>query len=84
MLMRGIYEGVKQGDLSLARECFVEVAAALAKSHVLSSIVLGCTAISLALTGLAAIPELELIDPETVLARALTNRAYLPKATCIH
>ncbi|MES2400435.1 MAG: amino acid racemase [Pseudomonadota bacterium] len=75
-LMRGIYEGVKKGDMALARECFVQVAEALARRHELSTLILGCTEIPLALSALSGMPELELVDPAALLARTLARRAY--------
>jgi hypothetical protein len=54
--MRGIYDGVKVGNMALARECFTGVAEALAGRHGLSTLVLGCTEIPLALS---AVPGME-------------------------
>ena len=78
-LMQGIYEGVKTGKIELARNCFEEVAIALAQRHGLSTLVLGCTEIPLALHE-AKLPatsqKLRLLDPAVELARALAQRAY--------
>ena len=51
-LMRGIYDGVKRNRIELARNCFASVAQALAARHKLSTLVLGCTEIPLALKAL--------------------------------
>lgn len=75
-LMRGIYDGVKVGNMALARECFSSVATALAARHGLTTLVLGCTEIPLALSGLPGVAGVELIDPAALLARALAERAY--------
>ena len=78
-LMQGIYEGVKTGDIELARRCFDEVAVALANRHGLTTLVLGCTEIPLALSEVT-MPlnrqKLRLLDPAVELARALAQRAY--------
>ena len=76
ILMRGIYEGVKSGDMALARDCFTKVAEALARRHELSTLVLACTEIPLALNAVPAMGELVLVDPAALLARALARRAY--------
>lgn len=75
-LMRGIYQGVKMGDLPLARECFQSVASALAKRHGLTTLIMGCTEIPLALKEVPGIQDMELWDPAKLLARALAQRAY--------
>ena len=74
--MRGIYHGVKRGDMTLAHACFAQVAEALARRHGLSTLVLGCTEIPLALNAVPAISGLALVDPAALLARALAQRAY--------
>jgi aspartate racemase len=76
LLMRGIYEGVKAGDLPLARMLFVDVARRLADRHGVSALVLGCTEIPLALAEVPGHEELRLVDPAQVLAQALARRAY--------
>lgn len=75
-LMQGIYHGVKAGNLPLARECFASVAQALARRHRLSTLVLGCTEIPLALGAVPGMEGLDLVDPAALLARALAQRAY--------
>lgn len=75
-LMRGIYEGVKVGDMVLARQCFTHVAEALARRQGLNTLILGCTEIPLALSAVPGMPELELVDPAALLARTLAERAY--------
>jgi aspartate racemase len=76
ILMRGIYEGVKAGDMALAESCFAEVALQLANRHGSVAIVMGCTEIPLGLQGSAAVEGLRLVDPAIVLASALAARAY--------
>ena len=75
-LMDGIYHGVKMGNMALARDCFAGVAQALARRHGLSTLVLGCTEIPLALSAVPGMDALELVDPADLLARALAQRAY--------
>lgn len=75
-LMHGIYQGVKVGDIALARACFGGVAQALARRHGLSTLVLGCTEIPLALDVVPEMDALDLVDPSALLARALAIRAY--------
>ncbi len=75
-LMHGIYKGVKVGNMALAQECFASVARAMAQRHGLSTLVMGCTEIPLALGTLPEMAELDLIDPAGLLARALALRAY--------
>jgi aspartate racemase len=74
--MRGIYEGVKAGDMRLAEACFSQVARQLAARHGALAIVMGCTEIPLGLQGSAAVAGLRLVDPARVLASALAIRAY--------
>jgi aspartate racemase len=76
LLMRGIYEGVKAGDMRLAEACFSQVARQLAARHGALAIVMGCTEIPLGLQGSAAVAGLRLVDPARVLASALAIRAY--------
>jgi len=76
LLMRGIYEGVKAGDMRLAEHCFSRVALQLADRHGSVAIVMGCTEIPLGLQGSAAVAGLRLVDPARVLASALALRAY--------
>ncbi|MFC5523912.1 aspartate/glutamate racemase family protein [Polaromonas jejuensis] len=82
-LMHGIYHGVKVGNMALAHDCFAGVAEALARRHGLSTLVLGCTEIPLALGAqrvVAGLDGLDLIDPALLLARALARRAYATAA----
>jgi aspartate racemase len=74
--MRGIYDGVKAGDMRLAQPCFSEVALHLADRRGGAAIVMGCTEIPLGLQGAAAMSGLQLVDPAEVLASALATRAY--------
>jgi aspartate racemase len=76
LLMRGIYDGVKAGDLALARDCFSTVAHGLAERHPLQALIMGCTEIPLALGLVPGFEALERVDPAAVLARALARRAY--------
>ncbi|HEY3049598.1 MAG TPA: amino acid racemase [Polaromonas sp.] len=75
-LMYGIYHGVKVGNMVLARDCFAGVGEALARRHSLSTLVLGCTEIPLALSAVPGMEALDLVDPAALLARALAQRAY--------
>lgn len=79
-LMHGIYHGVKAGNLALAHDCFASVAAALTQRHGLSTLILGCTEIPLALQAVPGHSHLDLVDPALVLARALAQRAYAASA----
>ena len=76
LLMRGIYEGVKAGDMRLAESCFSRVARQLAQRHGQVAMVMGCTEIPLGLHGSAAVAGLRLVDPARVLASALASRAF--------
>ncbi|HEY0200612.1 MAG TPA: amino acid racemase [Burkholderiaceae bacterium] len=76
LLMRGIYDGVKAGDIALARECFAAVAAQLAARHGPAAFIMGCTEIPLALPGAPQVRGFTLVDPAEVLAAALAQRAY--------
>lgn len=75
-VMRGILEGVKAGNLPLAEDCFKRVAEGLVKRHGITTLVLACTEIPLALRSLTVYPDVQLIDPARVLAQALAERAY--------
>lgn len=75
-LMRGIYSGVKVGDIALAQASFIQVAEAVARRHGLTTLVLGCTEIPLALHSVPGFDALRLVDPAVMLARALAQRAY--------
>ena len=83
-LMRGIYQGVKINDLAFARARFEPVAQRLAARHGLSTLILGCTEIPLALPEVAGHPALQLMDPAWVLAQALARRAYQGVAGARH
>ena len=75
-LMQGIYDGVKAGNMALAQDCFAGVAKAMVLRHGLSTLILGCTEIPLALSAVPEMDELELMDPAVLLANALAQRAY--------
>ena len=76
MLMQGIYQGVKAGNMALAHTYFTQVAGALARRHGLSTLVLGCTEIPLALQHVPGLDALSLVDPAALLAKVLAGRAY--------
>lgn len=75
-LMHGIYHGVKVGNMALAQTSFARVAETFAHRHGLSTLVLGCTEIPLALRSVPGLDALSLVDPAVVLAKALAQRAY--------
>lgn len=75
-LMHGIYKGVKTGNMALAQECFSSVAKAMAQRHGLSTLIMGCTEIPLAISAHPDLADLDLVDPADLLARALAGRAY--------
>lgn len=76
LLMQGIYDGVKAGNYALARQRFEAVALALQQRHGVSTLVMGCTEIPLALSEHAGLPGLSLVNPSQVLAAALSLHAY--------
>ena len=76
LLMEGIYQGVKAGDLAFARERFQAVALALAERHATDAIIMGCTEIPLALKAGHAQAGPYLADPARIMARVLAARAY--------
>jgi len=76
VIMRGIFDGVKAGNMPLAEECFSQVALKLAERHGPVTIIMGCTEVPLGLQGSAAVAGLRLVDPAQVLADALARRAY--------
>ena len=76
MLMRGIFEGVKAGNLPLAQSCFAQVAQQLTDRHGTLPLIMGCTEIPLGLQGLASVEKIPLLDPSSILAQALAERAY--------
>jgi aspartate racemase len=75
-LMRGIYDGVKAGDLQLAASLFRDVAEALCARHAVEALILGCTEIPLALGAGDLQPGVLVVDPALLLARELARRAY--------
>ena len=75
-LMQGIYDGVKAGNYPLARQRFEAVAIALRERYGVSTLIMGCTEIPLALPQARAAQGWTLIDPADILARALARRAY--------
>jgi aspartate racemase len=76
LLMEGIYQGVKAGNLSFARERFAAVTVALAERHGTDAIIMGCTEIPLALKAGAGPTGSYLADPARIMARVLAARAY--------
>lgn len=76
LLMQGIYEGVKAGDLALAQACFVRVGQQMRARHGDLPLVMGCTEIPLALPQAAEAAGWTLVDPSAILAMALARRAY--------
>jgi aspartate racemase len=71
-LMAGIYDGVKRGDMDLARNHFEAVLDWATGAVVADCAILGCTEIPLAQPA----SNLPLVDPNRLLARALARRAY--------
>jgi aspartate racemase len=76
IITRGIFDGVKAGNMRLAEECFSDVALRLAKRHGPVTIIMGCTEVPLGLQDSASVAGLNLVDPAQVLAAALARRAY--------
>lgn len=76
IITRGIFDGVKAGNMPLAEQCFSQVALQLAERHGPVTIIMGCTEVPLGLQGSAAVAGLDLVDPAQVLADALARRAY--------
>lgn len=76
IITRGIFDGVKAGNMPLAEACFSQVALRLAERHGPVTIIMGCTEVPLGLQGSAAVAGLSLVDPAQVLADALARRAY--------
>ena len=76
ILMRGIYEGVKTGDMVCAQSCFVEVSQRLMRRHGDIALIMGCTEIPLALSAAPQAASWRLVNPALVLAQALAARAY--------
>ncbi|MCW5256778.1 aspartate/glutamate racemase family protein [Verminephrobacter aporrectodeae subsp. tuberculatae] len=75
-LMQGIYDGVKAGNHALARERFEAVALALRQRCAVSTLIMGCTEIPLALSEHPRLEGLALLNPSAVLAAALARHAY--------
>jgi aspartate racemase len=78
-IMHGIYDGVKTGNMALARQCFSDVAQALHQRHGGAPLLLGCTEIPLALESPPEASAFTLYNPAQVLARTLAQRAYTPQ-----
>jgi aspartate racemase len=76
IITRGIFDGVKAGNMQLAEACFSQVALQLAQRHGPVTLIMGCTEVPLGLQGSAAVAGLDLVDPAQVLAAALARRAY--------
>ncbi|QIL82538.1 aspartate/glutamate racemase family protein [Diaphorobacter sp. HDW4A] len=76
LLMQGIYEGVKRGDIDFASRRFGEVLVPLLARHGQVPVVMGCTEIPLALPQARAAQSAMLIDPSKILAQELARRAY--------
>ena len=81
LLMRGIYEGVKAGNMELASRCFEDVAEAMQARHPRMAVIMGCTEIPLVLPASPKMGGMLLVDPGAVLAAALARRAFAPCAT---
>ena len=75
-LMQGIYDGVKAGNYPLARQRFEAVAIALRERYGVSTLIMGCTEIPLALAEQPRLQGLALVNPSVVLASALARHAY--------
>lgn len=75
-LMEGIYDGVKAGDLPLARRRFADVGLQLRAEHGDLPLVMACTEIPLAMPDAPEAAGWTLIDPSEILATALARRAY--------
>lgn len=75
-LMRGIYTGVKAGDLDLAQRDFVAVATSLVRRHGRAPLIMGCTEIPLVLATAPEAADWILVNASAVLADALAARAY--------
>lgn len=76
LLMRGIYEGVKAGNMALAHSLFTAVAASMMSRFDVEALVLGCTEIPLAFHEFPRRPQVLLVDPAQILARSLAECAY--------
>lgn len=76
VLMKGIYEGVKRGNMLLAQSHFRAVAQAVLQRTGVTALILGCTEIPLALKEGTFGPSIKLIDPANLLAQTLARHAY--------
>jgi aspartate racemase len=76
LLMQGIYDGVKAGDMTLAQVRFATVGRELRERHGALPLVMACTEIPLALPFAAEAAGWDLVDPSAILAMALARRAY--------
>ncbi|MDA8456416.1 amino acid racemase [Acidovorax sp. GBBC 3334] len=75
-LMEGIYEGVKAGNMPLARSRFADACQQVLGLHGDVALVMACTEIPLALPDAPQAGGWTLIDPSDILATALARRAY--------
>lgn len=75
-LMQGIYDGVKAGNYALAQDRFESVSRALQQRHGVSTLIMGCTEIPLALSESPRLAGVALVNPSLVLANALARHAY--------
>lgn len=75
-LMQGIYDGVKAGNYALARQRFEAVSLVLQQRYGVSTLIMGCTEIPLALSEHSRLEGLTLVNPSLVLAAALARHAY--------
>lgn len=80
-LMQGIYEGVKAGNYPLARQRFEAVSIALQERYSVSTLIMGCTEIPLALSEHPRLEGISLVNPSVVLASALARHAYCDTPT---
>ena len=83
-LMRGIYDGVKQGNQALAQQEFGAVLQAMQMRHGALPVIMGCTEIPLALPQAPQAHGAALIDPAWILAQALAKQAYEPARHALH
>ena len=74
--MQGIYDGVKAGNYALARQRFESVSLVLQQRYGVSTLIMGCTEIPLALSEHPRLEGLTLVNPSLVLAAALARHAY--------
>lgn len=79
-LMQGIYDGVKAGNYPLARQCFESVSIGLRERYGVSTLIMGCTEIPLALSEQPRLQGVALVNPSVVLASALARHAYCDAA----